>query len=87
MELQILCVILSTAKDLTYLSWLRLMDLRNPRSDCEVPRRLSRPEMTGRTKKTGRKIYSPPGLKLGVVTPKNFGAVNPALGLVPLFLR
>jgi len=87
MELQILCVILSTAKDLTYLPWLRLMDLRNPRSDCEVPCRLSRPEMTGRTKKTGRKIYSPPGLKLGVVTPKNFGAVNPALGLVPLFLR
>src|SRR5256885_15484353 len=40
MELQILCVILSTAKDFTYLPWLRLMDLRNPRSDCEVPCRL-----------------------------------------------
>src|SRR5207249_135334 len=38
-------------------------------------------------KKTGRKIYSPPGLKLGVVTPKKFGAVSPALGLMPLFLR
>ena len=38
-------------------------------------------------KETGRKIYSPPGLKLGVMTPKTFGAVNPALGLVPLFLR
>jgi hypothetical protein len=43
--------------------------------------------MTKRAKKTGRKIYSPPGLKFGVVTPKKFGAVNPALGLVPLFLR
>jgi hypothetical protein len=38
-------------------------------------------------KKTGRKINSPPGLKLGVVTPKKCGVVNPAVGLVPLFLR
>jgi hypothetical protein len=38
-------------------------------------------------KKTGREINSPPGLKLGVVDPKKFGAVNTAWGLVPLFLR
>jgi hypothetical protein len=32
-------------------------------------------------KKTGRKINSPPGLKFGIVTPKDFEVVNQAMGL------
>jgi len=40
-----------------------------------------------RAKKTGRKINSPPGLKLGIATPKAFGAVNERWALVPLSLR
>jgi hypothetical protein len=48
---------------------------------------LAQDDANEHNKKTGRKMNSPPGLKLGVVTPKNFGAVDPALGLVPLFLR
>jgi hypothetical protein len=39
------------------------------------------------SKKTGRKINSPPGLKLGVMAPKAFGVVIERWALVPLFLR
>src|ERR1043166_1577174 len=68
--------------------WLMVEKLsrarRQPQDSCSTQRlNLS----TSHKKKTGRKIYSPPGLKLGVVTPKKFGAVSPALGLMPLFLR
>src|SRR5204863_1107990 len=34
-----------------------------------------------RAKKTGRKINSPPGVEVRVVTPKAFGAVNQAWGV------
>jgi hypothetical protein len=37
--------------------------------------------------KTGRKINFPPGLKLGVVTPKEFEVVNGREPLMPFFLR
>jgi hypothetical protein len=38
-------------------------------------------------KKTGGKLNSPPGLKLGVVIPKAFGIVIKRRALMPLFLR
>src|SRR6195256_3712206 len=40
-----------------------------------------------KSKKTGRKINSPPGLKFGVMTPKDFEVVIKRWALMPLFLR
>jgi hypothetical protein len=47
----------------------------------------SKREIKPRQKKTGRKINSPPGLKLGIVIPKAFGIVIKRRALMPLFLR
>ena len=38
-------------------------------------------------KKSGGKLDSPPGLKLGIVIPKAFGVVIKRRALMPLFLR
>src|SRR6266480_1616246 len=41
----------------------------------------ARNEQSAHNKKTGRKINSPPGVEVRVVTPKAFGAVNQAWGV------
>jgi hypothetical protein len=46
-----------------------------------------RGKIAAREKKPGGKLNSPPGLKLGIVTPKAFGVVIERWALMPLFLR
>src|SRR5713226_6700877 len=46
----------------------------------------SRTERDGYKRKPGGKLNSPPGLKLGVVTPKAFGVVMKRGALMPLSL-
>src|SRR5207244_11780134 len=54
---------------------------------CSMPKRVQAGLPASQQKNREEKINSPPGLKLGVVDPKKFGAVNEALGLMPFFLR
>ena len=52
-----------------------------------APLRMTHPFRKARTKETGREINFSSRVEVRVVTPKKFGAVNTATGLMPLFLR
>src|SRR5438132_2612800 len=57
-----------------------------PERICHPTRASRRAERDGYKRKPGGKLNSPPGLKVGVVTPKAFGVVMKRGALMPLSL-